>query len=96
VHGWVWRALVADESVRLDPLDRAFARHAGECERRDARDPADLRMLLNVKEGMAEGYWWVTCLSWRMCVARSALRRGKREVTTNPPPAPGHGGREED
>jgi hypothetical protein len=57
-----------DDRVRLDPLDPNTSRHAGKCEYRHATDPAVVKLILNVKLGMNEGYEWVTCnacaISW--------------------------------
>jgi len=47
--------------VRLDPLDPATARHLGQCEFKGVTDPAVLKVLLKVKDGMGGGYWWVEC-----------------------------------
>ena len=51
----------ADARVRLDPLDPSTFRHAGQCEHRNATDPAVLRALLKVQEGAGGGYWLVEC-----------------------------------
>jgi hypothetical protein len=60
----------ADDRVRLDPLDPKTSRHAGECEYRDTTDPAVIKLILNIKPGMSEGYEWVTCnaceTSWQV------------------------------
>ena len=59
-----------DDRVRLDPLDPKTSRHAGECEYRDEVNPAQLKLLLDVKDGMGGPYWWVTChycrVSWQV------------------------------
>ncbi len=47
--------------VRLDPLDAKTSRHAPECEFASDTNPAVLRLILRVKEGMGGGYWWVEC-----------------------------------
>jgi hypothetical protein len=56
--------------ARLDPLDPSTFRHAPECEHRDTTDPAFIRALLKIQDGMDEGYWWVTCgscdTSWQV------------------------------
>jgi hypothetical protein len=61
---------VADRRTRLDPLDPSTFRHVGQCEHRDTTDPAVVRTILKVKDGMGEGYWWVTCgacdTSWQV------------------------------
>jgi hypothetical protein len=50
-----------DRRVRLDPYDPSTFRHAGQCEHRDASDPALLRVILKVRDGVGGGYWWVEC-----------------------------------
>jgi hypothetical protein len=56
--------------TRLDPLDPSTYRHAPQCEYRDASDPAVIRLILDVKDGLEPGYWWVTCracmTSWQV------------------------------
>jgi hypothetical protein len=47
--------------VRNDPRSRSLARHAGECRYVNESDPAQLQVLLKVKDGAAGGYWWVEC-----------------------------------
>jgi hypothetical protein len=47
--------------TRLDPLDPKTSRHAAQCEFAFATDPAVLRVLLKVKDGMGGDYWWVEC-----------------------------------
>jgi hypothetical protein len=65
-----WNAPDVDDRVRLDPLDPKTSRHAGECEYRDTTDPAVIKLILNVRPGMSEGYDWVTCnacaTSWQV------------------------------
>ena len=51
----------ADRRVRLDPYDPSTFRHAGQCEHRDTTDPALLRAILRVRDGVDGGYWWVQC-----------------------------------
>ena len=51
----------ADRRSRLDPLDPSTSRHAGQCEYRDTTDPAVVRLILKVKDGMGGDYWWVEC-----------------------------------
>jgi hypothetical protein len=51
----------ADRRARLDPLDPSTFRHAGGCEHRDTTDPALLAVILKVRDGAGEGYWWVEC-----------------------------------
>lgn len=53
----------SDRRTRQDPLDPSTSRHAPQCEHRNTTDPAVLRYILNVKDGLDPGYWWVTCLS---------------------------------
>lgn len=64
------REPLADGRVRLDPLDPSTARHAPQCEHAHTTDAAVLRLVLNVKDGLEPGYWWVTCLachaSWQV------------------------------
>jgi hypothetical protein len=59
-----------DHRARIEPLDPSAFRGAGECERRDTTDPAVIKLILNVKLGMSEGYDWVTCnacqTSWQV------------------------------
>lgn len=54
-------------STRWDP---STARHAPQCEHAHTTDAAVLRLVLNVKDGLEPGYWWVTCLachaSWQV------------------------------
>jgi hypothetical protein len=52
-----------DDRVRLDPLDTKTSRHAGQCEFASETDAAVLRVILEVRDGMAPGYWWVRCHS---------------------------------
>ncbi len=52
---------IVEDRVRLDPLDPKTSRHARECVYRDTIDPAMIKLILNVKPGMSEGYDWVTC-----------------------------------
>jgi len=52
---------IVDDRVRLDPLDPTTSRHAGECEYISETDPSVLKVLLNVKPGLGEGYDWVEC-----------------------------------
>jgi hypothetical protein len=61
--------------MRRRGLERAFRRRSRsarparsreqqtrwECEYRDTTDPAVIKLILNVKPGMSEGYEWVTC-----------------------------------
>lgn len=51
-------------------LDPKTSRHAPECEYRDETNPAQLKLLLEVKDGMGGLYWWVTChhcrVSWQV------------------------------
>ena len=47
--------------TRLDPFDPSTFRHMGECEHRDMTDPALLRVILKVREGVEEGYSRVEC-----------------------------------
>jgi hypothetical protein len=58
------------QPARLDPLDPSTSRHAPECEHRDTTDPALLKAILQVKPGLEDGYWWVTCnicgTSWQV------------------------------
>jgi hypothetical protein len=56
-----WHEVPADAHVQIDPFDPSTSRHLGQCEHRDTEDPAVLRMLLRVKDGMGDGYWWVEC-----------------------------------
>jgi hypothetical protein len=46
---------------RLDPYDPSTFRHAGQCEHRDTTDPALLRAILKVRDGVDGGYRWVQC-----------------------------------
>jgi hypothetical protein len=48
------------ERRRLDPLDPSTAKHAGECEFRNA-DRNVLRVVLKVRDGADGDYWWVEC-----------------------------------
>jgi hypothetical protein len=50
-----------DDRDRLDPYDPSTFRHAGQCEHRDTTDPALLRVILRVRDGVDGGYWWVQC-----------------------------------
>jgi hypothetical protein len=50
-----------DDRVRLDPRDPANALHLGQCEYASETDPAVLKFVLKVKEGLGDGYWWVEC-----------------------------------
>ena len=50
-----------DDRVRLDQLDPATSRHAGECEFAAETDPAMLKVLLKVRDGAGRDYWWVEC-----------------------------------
>ena len=43
-----YREPVADDRVRLDPLDPATARHLGQCEYVSETDPTKLKILLQV------------------------------------------------
>lgn len=52
---------VADRRARLDPLDPKTSRHFGACEFVGETDPAKLRYILKVKDGLGPGYWWVEC-----------------------------------
>jgi hypothetical protein len=52
---------LTDERDRLDPYDPSTFRHAGQCEHRDTTDPALLRAILRVRDGVDGGYWWVQC-----------------------------------
>jgi hypothetical protein len=54
-------AAPADRRARLDPLDPSTSRHAPQCEHRDTTDPALLRAILKVRDGMDGGYFWVEC-----------------------------------
>lgn len=56
-----WHEPFVDDRARLDPLDRAFAQHAGQCEYRDTTDPVLIKAILRVREGGGGGYWWVEC-----------------------------------
>jgi hypothetical protein len=60
----------ADSRTRLDPLDPSTSRHMPQCEHRDTTDPETLRFILDVKDGLEPGYWWVTCracaTSWQV------------------------------
>jgi hypothetical protein len=49
------------DRVRRDPLDPKTSRHLGQCEYVAATDPALLRIVLKVKDGANDGYWWVEC-----------------------------------
>jgi hypothetical protein len=33
----------------------------GQCEFASETDPAMIRLILKVRDGMGEGYWWVEC-----------------------------------
>jgi hypothetical protein len=57
----------AAQPSRLDPLDPSTFRHAPQCEFRDTTDPAIVRALLKVKDGMGGGYWWVECGACNTC-----------------------------
>ncbi len=46
-------------SVR--PPNPKTSRHAGECKFAAETNPAVLKVLLKVKDGAGEGYWWVEC-----------------------------------
>jgi hypothetical protein len=72
VERWRWQAICqcgaeysyeqpADHRSRLDPLDPSTSRHAGQCEHRRTTDPALLRAILKVRDGMGGDYWWVEC-----------------------------------
>jgi len=56
-----FNAPLTDDRVRLDPYDPSTFRHAGQCEHRDTTDPALLRAILRVRDGVDGGYWWVEC-----------------------------------
>jgi hypothetical protein len=56
-----------DNRVRLDPSDPKNARHAPECEFVSETDPAKLRYILKVKDGLSPGYWWVECSACSTC-----------------------------
>jgi hypothetical protein len=60
----------ATQPPRQDPLDPSTFRHAPQCEHREATDPATIRLILDVKDGLEPGYWWVTCracqTSWQV------------------------------
>ena len=56
-----FNAPLTDDRVRLDPYDPSTFRHAGQCEHRDTKDPALLRVILKVRDGAGGGYWWVEC-----------------------------------
>jgi hypothetical protein len=43
------------------PLTRPPFRHAGQYEHRDTSDPALLRAILKVRDGVGGDYWWVEC-----------------------------------
>jgi hypothetical protein len=70
VHDRVLHETVADRRARLDPLDPKTGRHFGACEFVWETDPAKLRYILKVKDGLAPGYWWVECsacaTSWQV------------------------------
>ena len=55
-----WEAAV-DRRPRLDSLDPATFRHMGQCEYRDATDPAILRAILRVRDNLGWDYWFVEC-----------------------------------
>jgi hypothetical protein len=58
-----WTAPEVDDRVRNDPYDPATGRHLGQCEFATATDPAMLRLVLTVKDGLGPGYWWTACSS---------------------------------
>ena len=47
--------------ARLDPLDPTTSRHLPQCVFATTTDPAVLRVLLKVRDGMGGEYWWVEC-----------------------------------
>jgi hypothetical protein len=49
---------VADDRVRLDPLDPATARHGPSCPYRDATEIPSGVLKVDEKDG---GYWWCQC-----------------------------------
>jgi hypothetical protein len=51
----------APRRTRLDPLDPKTSRHAPQCEFAAVTDHDVVRVLLKVREGQGEGYWWVEC-----------------------------------
>jgi hypothetical protein len=63
----------ANDRVRLDPYDPSTFRHAGQCEHRDASDPALLRVILKVRDGVSGGYWVGGMRHLRTRLAGSAL-----------------------
>lgn len=56
-----FREPFTDNRVRNDPLDPKTARHLGQCEFASETDPAVVRVLLKVRDGMGGDYWWVEC-----------------------------------
>jgi hypothetical protein len=56
-----FREPFTDNRARLDPLDPKTSRHFGACEFVGETDPAELRYILKVKDGLGPGYWWVEC-----------------------------------
>jgi hypothetical protein len=50
-----------DTRARLDPLNPATFRHAGECEHPATTDPAVIRAILKVTQGPTGDYPWVQC-----------------------------------
>ena len=58
-----WREPPADQRGRLDPFDPSTAHHLPQCQHAHTTDPAVLRLVLDVKDGLEPGYWWVMCLT---------------------------------
>jgi hypothetical protein len=53
---------------------------------RGTPNPAVIKLILNVRPGMSEGYDWVTLQRLLDQLGGSALGRGERQVRTNPLP----------
>jgi hypothetical protein len=54
-----WHRPAADDRVRQDPLDPKTMRHFGQCEHRDATDPALVKAPLTIHE--RDYGWYVVC-----------------------------------